>query len=148
MQELNQPCLRSSAPPPPEVVGEEEVNEFVAVGSYVAVAAPESSHDTVWIIKVAEVNRIRLQELSTDSYHHEIAAGIIHLSGHFLEKVEKRSSIKSNVFKLSEGITYFFKESIVYPYVNVEERENELTLSMQDYTDILYYIEKTVFSHL
>ena len=88
--------------------------------------------------------------MSKDDYNHEVPKGVIHLSGHFLEKDEKRSSLKSNVFKIaSNKKTYFFMESIVYPYVNIEEGPGEyLSLSMQDYTEVLYYVEKNGFSHL
>ena len=123
VQELNQISLRSNIPPlpPPEIVGQEAANEFIPVGSYVAVAAPVSSKDTIWFIKVVEINCVSI-EMSKDDYNHEVPKGVIHLSGHFLEKDEKRSSLKSNVFKIaSNKKTYFFMESIVYPYVKRDQ---------------------------
>ena len=61
MQMLKTPALRNDLPPPPEVVGQEEVNEFVSVDTFVAVAAPKSMDtvcvvDPFWIIKVTNDN--------------------------------------------------------------------------------------------
>ena len=148
VQILNKVSLRNSIPPPPEIVGQEKVNDFVSVGTYVAVAAPKESADTVWLIKVVEVNRVDLEKESQDSYQHKIAPGVMHLSGHFLEKSDKASTMKVTVYKLSQNITYFFKESIVFPYVNIYEGKRGLTLSMTDYADILYHIENSAYSHL
>ena len=147
MQELNTINIRRAEEPPPEVVGEEEVNEFIMPDSIVAVAAPKKSINTFWLIKVVEVNRV-CHTKEIDSYQHEIAPGMVHLRGHFLERDEKHSNTKTYVYNLSKDITYFFKESILYPYVNIEEENNRLSLSVTDYTDILYYTEKNGFSHL
>ena len=39
-------------------------------------------------------------------------------------------------------------ESIVYPYVNISEgRGNYFSLSINDYTDVLYFIENNGFAH-
>ena len=59
--------------PPPEVVSQEEVSEFVSPGTYVAVAAKESTQtvwviDPFWIIKVISVNRIDMENDSYDSF--------------------------------------------------------------------------------
>ena len=130
-----------------EIVGEEEVSDFVTVDAVVALSAPKKSMDTFWLIKVARVNQVHTTT-EVDSYQHEIAPGMVHLSGHFLERDEKLSTVKSYVFNQSKDITFFYKESILYPYVNVKEKNNKLILSTTDYTDILYYIEKNGFSHL
>ena len=112
------------------------------------ILSPKSSQDTVWITKVIEVNRVDPVNESVDSYKHIVAPAIIHLAGHFLAKNEKTSTLKSTMFKLSTDITYFFKESIVFPYVNIQEGKKGLTLSMTDYADILYHIEYSAFAHL
>ena len=64
----------------------------------------------------------------------------MHLEGHFLEKDERFTTSKKLAFKLSKKVTYFYKESIVYPYVNIDKGKR-LTLDMTDYTDISYHIE-------
>ena len=71
---------------------DEEVNEFVSVGTYVAVAAPKSSVDKVWFVKVIEVNRIDLENESLDGFGHTIAPKFMHLAEYFLEKDEKKTN--------------------------------------------------------
>ena len=45
--------------------------------------------------------------------------------------------------------TYFHIESVVYSYKNIlEELSNYSSLSMNDYTDILYFIESNGFAYL
>ena len=63
----------------------------------------------------------------------------MHLKGHFLEKDER--------FTTSEKVTYFYKESIAYPYVNIDDGKC-LSLDMPDYTDILHHIENNDYAHL
>lgn len=69
VEHIATPLLRGEVLSPPEIVGEEEVNEFINAGTYVAVPAPKSCVDSFWIIKVVEVNRIR-SEKSIDSFGH------------------------------------------------------------------------------
>ena len=148
VQDLHQPNLRSVEEPQPEVVGEETVNDFILPDTIVAVAAPKKSIDTVWFIRVVEVNRVR-ETMEVDSYGHQIPAGMVHLSGHFLERDDRYSSKKATVFSISRETTYFYKESILYPFVNIQEDNNKrLSLSARDYTDILLFIENNGFSHL
>ena len=140
-QVINVPVLRNDISPPMEILDQnEEVNEFVRVGTYVAIAARRSEGavwvvDPFWIIKVTEVNRIDEK-------------GQVHLAGHFLEKNDRRTTAKKMVFDLSKKLSFFFKESILYPYVNIEEGKSGLALEMTDYTDILYYVENNGYAHL
>ena len=53
--------------------------------------------------------------------------------------------MKRKVFGLSKKQTFFFNENIVYSYVNIMEGKNGL---MQDYVDILTYIENNAFAHI
>ena len=129
------------------------MNEFVSVGTYVAVAARKSEGavwavDPFWIIKVTEVNRVDLVNPSVDSFGFQIQPKQLHLAGHFLEKNEQRTTMKKMGFDLSKKISFFFKESILYPYVNINEEKRGLSLEMTDYTDILYYVEKNGYAHL
>ena len=94
VQLISAPNLRSDIAPPVEEVSDEAVSEFVSVDTYVAVAASVSSIDTVWFIKVKEVNRIDHDNISVDSFGFKIAPSIMHLSGYFLEKDEKKNNKK------------------------------------------------------
>ena len=148
VQAITTPSLRSNLASPVDESSEDALSDFVSVGTYVAVAASISSPDTVWLIKVNEINRIDHQNVSVDSFGFKVAANVMHLSGNFLEKDEKKSTKTENVYNLSKKDTFFFKESIVYPYVNIRECKKGLSLALKDYTDILYHIEANAFAHL
>ena len=111
------PALRNDMPPPPEIVGQEKVSDFVHVGTYVAVAAPKSSDtmwvvDPFWIIKVIKIDRVDMVDESIDSFGFRIAPKVIHLEGNFLEKEERLTTSKKKGYYLSKKTTYLFKESI------------------------------------
>lgn len=80
------------------------------------------------------------------NYSIKIPKGVLHPLEHFLERHKKRSYLKSNMFKWASNKMYLFVESILYPYINTDEGSGEhLSLSMQDYTDILHFIETMGF---
>ena len=81
-------------------------------------------------------------------YWHGIEPGMIHHVGHFYEKEEKYSSKKQIGFELSKKCTYFYKENILYPFVNIQEGKKGHFLTNQDYVDTLIYIERNGFNHL
>ena len=81
-----------------------------------------------------------------DDYGHNIPYGIKYLKGHFLER--KHHSATYQLFTLSKMATYFYHESIVYPYVNISAEKKGFVLKNSDYADILHFIEHTQFSHL
>ena len=71
----------------------------------------------------------------TDSCQHEIVPGMVHLNDHFLNKMRNiTTQRKKTVCNLSKDRTYFFKENILYPYDNVEQKNNQLSLRTTDYT--------------
>ena len=128
MQTLNTPSLRNAVLPPPlEIVGEpEEVNEFVGVGTYIAVAAPKSTEtvrvvDPFWIIKVQEVNRIDMDEESVDSFGSKIPPKMMHLSGYFLEKNQgTQQGRKWRLTYQAKSHTSIRTSFCLYPYVNIK----------------------------
>ena len=61
---------------------------------------------------------IALASQSTDDYGHKIPTGMKFLKGHFLELVSTTKD--STIFCLSKKVTYFDKETVVYPYVEIE----------------------------
>ena len=87
-------------------------------------------------------------EKVVDDYQQEIFPGMVYNVGHFFEKNEKCSTYKKTVYHLAEKFTFFYKENILYPYVNLQDDKTGPFLSMEDYTDINYYIENNGFSHL
>ena len=130
-------------------ISQEQVNNFIKPGSFVPVARPQSSKDTIWFIQVLETNLLSTK-VSKDDYQFEIPKGILHLLGHFLKLQEKKSNLKSNVFMLkTDKKAYFYMESIVYPYVKISEGPGKyFSLIMNDYTNALYFIENNEFAHL
>ena len=75
-------------------IGQEQVNDFIKPGSFVAVAALRSLKDTVWFIRMLETSLVSTK-VSKDDYQFEIPKGTLHLSGHFLELHEKKPNLKS-----------------------------------------------------
>ena len=55
-----------------------------------------------------------------DSYGHEVKEGQDYIWGHYLE-VDKRGS-KGVHYKVSDKTVFFYKTSIVYPFVDVDEQ--------------------------
>ena len=118
--------------------------DFLAEGSYVAVAADKSSVDTVWFIRIDDNDCVSPD--CKDSYDNYIAEGVHYLKGRFLEVIDENESRK--LYKLSDLKTFFYKESVVYPYVNIEETRKGLVLKNKDLVDIIQYVEANNFSHL
>ena len=81
-----------------------------------------------------------------DSYHNSIIPEVRFLKGHFLE----RSGIGKDytLFKVSKLETYFYKETILYPFafVPLQECKKGLKLSNSDYSDIIKYVEKNGYN--
>ena len=130
-------------------VAEEEedcfAEEFVIPESIVAVAAAQNSLDTVWFIKVTETECFSA-ELVTDDYKHVIPLGRSYLKGHFLERLSYSKS--ATLFKVSKKLTYFYKVTVLYPYVEMEENKRGYVLKNDHYTDIICHLEQTDFAHL
>ena len=56
---------------------------------------------------------------------------------------------RCSVFKLvTEKTTYFYKESVIFPFVNIIEGKKGLVLNDEDLTDILIYVEQNGFVHI
>ena len=46
------------------------------------------------------------------------------------------------IFKLNKEVTYLYKDSVVFPSVNITKGKKGLMLKNGDYTNILVYIEQ------
>ena len=62
-------------------------------------------------------------------------------SGHFLEK-------KYMIFKLNKEVTYFYKDSVVFPSVNITKGKKGLMLKNGDYTNIIVNIEQQCLAYV
>jgi hypothetical protein len=140
VHELRDMPLRSHDPPPPEDLGHMELDGFIVPEAYVAVAADNTSNDTIWIIKVIEANRCSTEN-EMDDYNNVIPKGTVFFTGHFLEHV--MIGTRCMIYKLiKDKTTHFYKESVVFPFVNIKDERKGLVLNDEDYTDILMYVEK------
>ena len=68
------------------------------------------------------------------------------MKGCFLKKVT--GSANGQILKISKKVTLFYKESVLHPCFNFTESNKGLTLSNNEYTDILHYVENNNFCHL
>ena len=80
-----------------------------------------------------------------------VEEGEDYIWGHYLE-VDKRGS-KGVHYKVSEKTVFFYKTSIVYPFVDVDEqydRKGKMVyyLDNVNYCDILRFVEETKMSML
>ena len=118
---------------------ESEADKFITSGAIITVSPAKKSDDTVWFIRVVDI-KCCSKKPSTDDYGHIIPPGMNFLQGNFLERV---SSSKSYIlFKCSKKITYFYQETILFPFVEMEETNKDFILKNENYTD-LYHIENT-----
>ena len=81
-----------------------------------------------------------------DDYGRSVVIGQHYLVGNFLEKT--KSAKKGLFFKLSTKTAFFLKESIVYPFVQLQEIKDEVFLSQTDFTDILNFVDSTGMTSL
>ena len=121
---------------------EQTVIDFISPGS---VAADEKSIDTIWFVKILE-NECVASANEKDDCGNVIPHGAFFLKGRFLEIVVEKSSHR--VYKLSKKLTYFYKESVIYPFVNMVETEKGYILKNVDFMDIIQFAEANNYRHL
>ena len=119
----------------------ETTDDFFLPGFIVAVAAAESSVDTVWFINITnDIDMVN--DLIRDSYGNCVNAEQHYLQGHILEK---GNMVKNNhIYKIDEKrFTIFFKESILHPFVRFFDTPKGHILKNEDFVDILMYAQIT-----
>ena len=115
--------------------------DFFLVDSIVAIAAAETSCDTMWFVKVTQEVEFADKNME-DGYGNIILMGQHYLKGNFLER--EYMTTKGHIFKVNKKKeTMLFKETILYPFVNFQERKKGLFLSNNDYVDILLYTQNS-----
>ena len=73
--------------------------------------------------------------------------GTHYLKGHFMEKTA-HSTKTHQTYSLSKKTTYFYKESVVYAFVQFEESKKGFKLDGNHYAEILNFVEKNNFSYI
>ena len=124
---------------------DQNTSHFIVEDSYVAFVADTSSVDTLWFVKIVNTSCIGNGN-DSDDYGHTIPIGTHYLKGHFMEKTA-HSTKTHQTYSLSKKTTYFYKESVVYPFVQFEESKKGFKLDGNHYTEILNFVEKNNFSY-
>ena len=136
---LNQKSLRHGNNEERDLSSLNDLNNFVIENTFVAVAADELLLDSNWIIKVVQRKCVSNENI-TDDYGYIIPSGFKYMKGHFLERVKTTES--SQIFKMSSKFTFFYNETVVYPFVNINETDKGHVLETKDFTDVLYFTEE------
>ena len=141
--ELKKIFLRSEVLPAPTSSDDQEEivpSDFLLPDTYCAVAPdPENNptNDSVWFIKVKDIFFAKVAV--TDDYDHTIPAGSDYIQGQFMEKID--SNAKGDIYKLTKKKTYFYKETVVSPYVQFTTTKKGFLLVMAEYVDVLNLVE-------
>ena len=64
-----------------------------------------------------------------------IPVGVNFIKGHFMEK-SVFSNSKYQTYKLLRKVTFFYKESVVYPYVNFGQNKKGFIPKIDEYAEI------------
>ena len=156
---MSKPLLRSDVPSSDNESDDDENDDgeidvdnwdFLSPDSVVAVAPDDeddgdNDQDPIWLIKIVENNCVS-DSLEVDSYGNQILARTRFLKGRFLEK--QYDEKKYILFKLSNRITFFYKDVIIYPFVFVENCKKGLKVSAAHHNDIVIYAKKTGYRRL
>ena len=115
-------CSKSKENDETEVI---TVNEFLLPGSVCAIAADEKSADMVWFVYIECEKEAGKDEI--DSYGHIGAEGHNFICGKYLEKIGTVKGGKKFI-KMDKEV-FFYKENVVYPFVNVEIKNSYFTVT-------------------
>ena len=96
-----------------------------------------NSVDTLWFVQIK--GEFESTTSVSDDYGHIVTPGQKYMQGHFLEQVSDQ--ITSKAYKLTDKETIFYRESVVYPFVNVTEEKVKYIISSRDYIDIINFVE-------
>ena len=110
-------------------------NEFLTPNSFCAIAADEKSSEIVWFLQIKSIEVTNANMV--DDYRHTITAGMEYLVGSYLKKCNETK--KGPLFKIMGKDVFFFRETIVYPFVNFQEQKGNYLIANHD-TAILYCI--------
>ena len=64
-----------------------------------------------------------------------IVAGQCYIIGNFLEK--SKSNSKGHYFKIDSKISYFYHETILYPFAQFTEKKNKFFIENSEYFEII-----------
>ena len=120
---------------------DEETNphdDFLLPGSVCAIAADNKSTDTVCFVQI--IGEFNSPENVTDNCGHTASASEKYMLGHFLEQVHDQITRK-NCKLMHKKKTIFYRERVVYPFMNMCEINGHYIISSRDFVDIVNYVE-------
>ena len=145
VQQLNKQNLRFNFTDPgidgdndDDEMNESATNEILLPGTIVALAAEKKSTNTFYLIKVSRKNGAKQYD-DADDYGKMITRGHKHLEGHFFEKIcgsDRR-------YKLSKKTSFFYRESVVYAFIQMEETKKGYKLSDEEFIQIMQFLEES-----
>ena len=94
----------------------------------------------MWFIKVLEVDCCGNGK-DGDEYRNVVPVGVNFIIGHFMEK-SVFSNLKYQTYNLSR------KEKVSFILVNFEQNKKSFILKMDDYVDILNFVERNSYNHI
>jgi hypothetical protein len=71
-----------------------------------------------------------------------------YIKGYCLESAPPYTTKTHHTYTLSKKSTFFYKEAVVYPYVQVEIRKNKFRLSNEEYVVVDNYITANGLAHI
>ena len=135
---------------PPQVQADdndEAIMEFAQIGTICAIPADKKSSETVYFVKIVDhhANNTKDQTL-TDDWDQTISPGQSLLEGrYYLHQYSRKNEA---VYALDKRRVYFFKECIVYPFVQHECVKDGITVSNTEQCDIINFVQTTGMSSL
>ena len=126
--------LRSSSSAP-DLAESVDVGCVFVQGTVCAIAA-DSDGDMIRFIKVVKDEDVAETTLQ-DDYQKHVAAGQKYMEGRLLEKAGSNRS--GHKFKVSSKRSFFFRDSVLYPYVEFDDAGRFMILSIKEYYNVLHY---------
>ena len=143
VESLNKVSLRSNFQEKNvETETETDSTGFLLKNTVVAVAADDSHHETVWFIMIEEEEKSLIQAVE-DSYGNIIPPNQPFLSGYFLEPTTTKC-----IYQKSRKITYFYKETVVYPFVQAIPNKRGYEISNNELCEVLAFVEHNGMANL
>ena len=103
------------------LVSQKTAKEFILPGSIFAIAADRKSTDTIWFVYIVDVKEVIDQKL--ESYGHAKPPCHMFVRARYLDWKngghQERAKGETDVEEL-----FLYKESIVYPLVNIEQKKD------------------------
>ena len=136
VENLNKTSLRSQILPAVNSESEEtDVLEFAQKDTICAIPASEKSHEAVDFVKIlAHQSNDTMDQFLVDDLGQRIGPGQEYLEGRYY--LRKHSTAKGTIYQLDQRKVYFFKECIVYPFVQSETIKDGVLISNTKLSDV------------